>query len=176
MRVGEGACRAWCACEGRCGWVEVWAQPLLRFASGFRLPPLARTLSSTCSFLMFVVVEATLSALCGWQGPTTPAVHRHGVALQQMSIGHRIHQVRMSSKRKAKSAEAAGEVVVVDEAIQNILDDERCNVCLTHVNADFDSLAGTGHQVSKTVGPAAVAAHRAITVSVWGATPGHMYM
>ena len=96
---------------------------------------------------MFVVVEATLSALCGWQGPTTPAVHRHGVALQQMSIGHRIHQVRMSSKRKAKSAEAAGEVVV-DEAIQNILDDERCNVCLTHVNADFDSLAGTGHQVS----------------------------
>jgi len=81
-------------------------------------------------------------ALCGWQGPTTPAVHRHGVALQQMSTGHRIHQVRMSSKRKAKSAEAAGEVVVVDEAIQNILDDERCNVCLTHVNADFDSLAG----------------------------------
>ena len=101
---------------------------------------------------MFVVVEATLSALCGWQGPTTPAVHRHGVALQQMSMGHRIHQVRMSSKRKAKSAEAAGEVVV-DEAIQNILDDERCNVCLTHVNADFDSLAGTGHQVSKLLAP-----------------------
>ena len=91
---------------------------------------------------MLVVVEATLGAMCGWQGPATPAVHRHGVAPQQMSTGHRIHQVRMSSKRKAKPAEAASEVVVVDEAIQNILDDERCNVCLTHVNADFDSLAG----------------------------------
>ena len=91
--------------------------------------------------MMLVVVEATLSAMCGWQGPATPAVHRHGVAPQQMSTGHRIHQVRMSSKRKAKPAEAASEVVV-DEAIQNILDDERCNVCLTHVNADFDSLAG----------------------------------
>tara|TARA_B100000795_G_C22621959_1_gene369207 strand:+ start:76 stop:723 length:648 start_codon:yes stop_codon:yes gene_type:complete len=109
---------------------------------------------------MFVVVEAALSAMCGWQGPTTPAVHRHGVALQQMSMGHRIHQVRMSSKRKAKPAEAPSEVVVVDEAIQNILDDERCNVCLTHVNADFDSLAGTGRQFH-TVGPTAVAAHRA---------------
>ena len=102
---------------------------------------------------MLVVVEATLSAMCGWQGPTTPAVHRHCVALQQVSTGHRIHQVRMSSKRKAKPAEAASEAVVVDEAIQNILDDERCNVCLTHVNADFDSLAGTRHQFKMSPPP-----------------------
>ena len=43
MRVGEGACRAWCACEGRCGWVEVWAQesaPMVFSCLSSAFPPL----------------------------------------------------------------------------------------------------------------------------------------
>ena len=172
VRAGGGGGARW---GGRGGWGTTAA--LYNKAQRFTLHhavmrlrvsavfPFITSRAATCRCrralaLMFVVVEAALSAMCGWQGPTTPAVHRHGVALQQMSMGHRIHQVRMSSKRKAKPAEAPSEVVVVDEAIQNILDDERCNVCLTHVNADFDSLAGTGRQFH-TVGPTAVAAHRA---------------
>eukprot|EP00908_Phaeocystis_cordata_P027314 Transcript_9868.p1 GENE.Transcript_9868~~Transcript_9868.p1 ORF type:complete len:560 (+),score=122.29 Transcript_9868:98-1777(+) len=56
------------------------------------------------------------------------------------AAGRRAAIVTMKMKR-APNLQAADNTDVT-ASIQDILDDERCNVCLTHVNADFDSLAG----------------------------------
>ena len=127
----------------------------VRYSLPSRLPQ--TLLAKTTGAAMLVVVEATLSAMCCWQASTSQAVHRNAFA-PQMSAGHRVHQIRMSAKRKVKvvASPAVDEEPAADEkvnvAIQNILDEERCNVCLTHVNADFDSLAGNQRRLY-TVAP-----------------------